>query len=356
MFATDESLAFAPVGFANEEALQDHIEQHPNVLDVISRMNRQDASLFIIGREFSVQSGFVDFLATDVEASLYIIETKLTGNPELRRTVIGQVLEYASNLRDMSYEAFAAQCSDYLQMPFAQALADFYQGQSRDSEEVARSVGEYEALIRGNVKRGQFNIVVATDTINLDIQRLFNFIDEKTTDRLNFIVLEINRYEIDSRVFLHSNVAWAAKYIRSLYSRRVLREQDYVASLLPPTRELIRFVDRWCTDKELSKTPTTKGLSWKNDAGAGGSVHVAEDHIATNWSTIRVQDEAFEEFKKGTMRHAEEAGFELMGGKTGGFRARFDDLLQRDDAGGFLSLAHSVMKEANRLASVSSER
>jgi len=355
LIPTDKGTRFKSLPFASEKELQDQIEAHPGVLDVLSTINKQDTSLLIIGREFAVQSGSIDFLATDAEGTVYIVETKLAANPELRRAVIGQVLEYASNLRDMPYEVFEAQCSDYCQRPLAHALTDFYRNQAND-DDAARGPGEYEWGPQRGLEQAQFNIVVVTDAINFEIQRLFNYIDEVTSDNLNFIVLEINKYQVEGKTYLHSNVAWAAKYIRSLFSRRVLREQDYLASLLPPIRELVAFIDRWCTAQGLSKTATTKGLSWKNDAGAGGSVHVAVDHIATNWATIRVHDDAFGELKRITMRRANEAGFELIGGKTGGFRARFDDLLRLDAAEVFLSLANNVMKEANRLASAGGEK
>ena len=53
----------------------------------------------ILSREFGVQAGAIDLLACDIDANIYLIETKLAENPELRR-----VSRYGNNgLDDARY-------------------------------------------------------------------------------------------------------------------------------------------------------------------------------------------------------------------------------------------------------------
>jgi hypothetical protein len=49
-------------------------------------------------------SGFTDLVGVDAQGSILIVETKLARNGEIRRKVIGQVLEYAAYLWGMSFD------------------------------------------------------------------------------------------------------------------------------------------------------------------------------------------------------------------------------------------------------------
>jgi hypothetical protein len=51
-------------------------------------------------------SGSTDLLGVDSDGNVYIVECKLASNSEIRRKVIGQVLEYAAFLWNMPYEDF----------------------------------------------------------------------------------------------------------------------------------------------------------------------------------------------------------------------------------------------------------
>jgi hypothetical protein len=51
-------------------------------------------------------SGSTDLLDVDSDGNIYVVECKLASNSEIRRKVIGQVLEYAAFLWNMQYEDF----------------------------------------------------------------------------------------------------------------------------------------------------------------------------------------------------------------------------------------------------------
>ncbi len=54
--------------------------------------------------EMPVPSGFVDNLMITPSGGLVVVETKLWRNPEARREVVGQVLDYAKDLSRWGYE------------------------------------------------------------------------------------------------------------------------------------------------------------------------------------------------------------------------------------------------------------
>src|SRR4051812_19155168 len=51
-------------------------------------------------------SGYTDLLGVDGNGNILVVETKLARNDEVRRKVIGQVLEYAAYLWKMSFQDF----------------------------------------------------------------------------------------------------------------------------------------------------------------------------------------------------------------------------------------------------------
>jgi hypothetical protein len=54
--------------------------------------------------ELPLASGFVDNLYATPDGDLIVGETKLFRNPEARREVVGQVIDYAKDLSALSYE------------------------------------------------------------------------------------------------------------------------------------------------------------------------------------------------------------------------------------------------------------
>ncbi len=341
--STHSKKAFEPMRFSREKELQDSIEALPELLNPIAQLNEQGYPFFILKRELNVSSGAIDFLAVDYEGSLYIVETKLAENPEIRRAIIGQVIEYASNLSDMPYDKFSSECLKYLkrQVNLEQAVHDFYFQQRRD-DEVTPSAEEYRIAISNNLAKGRLNLVIVANQVNFEIQKLIYFIDEKTRDDLNFIVLEINKYHIDSEVFLHSHILWAAKYIKSLFSRRQIDEGTYLASLSPHVQMLVKHIDSYLSPKGLSKTANTKGLSWKHPSG--GSILVMGNVLDTNWSTLPGKKSKNEELKK-----AVEAGFAVTPSKHGRMKVDLTNSVSVNIVETYIELALSVILKADEL-------
>jgi hypothetical protein len=86
-------------GSGEEEKFRGLIEAHPEVIP-ISEINPTATVAIPIGREVTIPSvGSVDLLFLDDTGRLVVIECKLIQNPEARREVIAQLLEYGSRVR-----------------------------------------------------------------------------------------------------------------------------------------------------------------------------------------------------------------------------------------------------------------
>ena len=80
------------------------IQGHPALLPV-SDIEPGLQPLIPICMELPVPSGYVDNFMLTPEGGIVIVETKLWRNPEARREVVGQVLDYAKDLSAFTYEA-----------------------------------------------------------------------------------------------------------------------------------------------------------------------------------------------------------------------------------------------------------
>src|SRR5687767_1384759 len=93
--------AVEPVRFANEDALQALLKASPEIIPA----DPQGAALETVWcREFPTDAGPIDLLGVGSDSSVTIMECKLARNQEIRREVVGQVLDYASALWGLSAE------------------------------------------------------------------------------------------------------------------------------------------------------------------------------------------------------------------------------------------------------------
>jgi ribosomal protein L30E len=331
------------IKYKNEYELQKYINDYPSLLDPISKINKQEYPIFIISKEFNVKSGYIDLFAIDIEGNLYIIETKLAENPEIRRSVIGQVLEYANNLTEMNYDSICNECNKYFQKntDLNKIINNYYKEYIKNND-IEMGKMDYKKVISENIKNGKINIVIIANNISYEIQKLINYIDEITNDKINFIVLEINKYEIDNQIYLYSNIVWAAKYIKSLFSRSIMKENEYLESLEEELRHIIIIIDKKCNEIGLNKVSTTKGISWKSENG--GSIYVSRNILSTNWSTIKNDSNKFNKYKININNEAKRNGFILLNSKYGGFKIVLNKDIIENKIDRFIELAISVIK------------
>jgi hypothetical protein len=80
--------------------------------------------LLVIGRQvITTNSGRIDLLAIDIHGDLFIIELKRDKTP---RDVIAQVLDYASWVRDLDYEAVSEISQEYLGKELRETFKEYF--------------------------------------------------------------------------------------------------------------------------------------------------------------------------------------------------------------------------------------
>jgi hypothetical protein len=88
--------------FANETDLQELLRRQPGLLGA-EQIDPMYAPPVCIAREASMSGNNIDNLYISPEGYVTIVEAKLWKNQELRRKVLAQIIEYASNLSKRKY-------------------------------------------------------------------------------------------------------------------------------------------------------------------------------------------------------------------------------------------------------------
>jgi hypothetical protein len=154
----------------NESWIQKLIYEHPTL--VPSELLESSSDQFIpICRELPLASGasgvFLDVFGVTLSGTPVLIECKLWRNPQARREVIGQILEYSALLQGMDYEDLVALCRKRLGTDESDPLLGRTRRTNADFDE-ARFVDRVSKCLQ----TGKFILIVAGDGIRADIRRV----------------------------------------------------------------------------------------------------------------------------------------------------------------------------------------
>jgi hypothetical protein len=94
-----------------EKTLRDLLYDNPEALPV-HEFDPGYGRLVTVAKELNIPGvGFIDVLLMDERGRLVVVECKLWRNPQARREVVGQILDYARELARYSYEDLQRQVS-----------------------------------------------------------------------------------------------------------------------------------------------------------------------------------------------------------------------------------------------------
>ena len=173
--------------YGDERELQKLLAESPDLIPA-QDMRESVGQLIAVVREVKVDIGFIDFLGFSAEGEIAVIECKLANNPEIKRKVIGQVLEYGAALLLMRYDEFYQKIQERAGKP----LAELVQNEVNDpewDEELFRS------NIEENLKTGNFILVIVVDEINDALTRIIRFLNACGSPNFSFAALEMRRFQ-----------------------------------------------------------------------------------------------------------------------------------------------------------------
>ncbi|WP_200344585.1 hypothetical protein [Rhodovibrio sodomensis] len=152
----------------DEAWLQDMLFRHPDILPVRD-LEPGFGDLVPICRELPTNSGSCDNLYLTAEGDIVLAECKLWRNPESRREVLSQVIDYARDLASWSYEDLERAARNGLgSRVFADSRLVDVISDDLDEETAARRIG----AISRNLRLGRMLLLVVGDGINEQVERL----------------------------------------------------------------------------------------------------------------------------------------------------------------------------------------
>jgi hypothetical protein len=172
-----------------EFELQKLLVDSPSIIP-IDEIREGAAPLVFAVSEFGLPgSGASDVLAFSPHGDIAIIECKLATNPEIKRKVIGQILEYASYLWEMSYEELDKQ----LQKLKGKSLADLV------AEHVDKEWDEeqFREGVKQTLETGSFILIIVVDEINEELRRITRYLNECSKSAFSLHALEMKRFQVD---------------------------------------------------------------------------------------------------------------------------------------------------------------
>lgn len=195
----NRSMRVGLLGKNLEDALQYLMEQYPQLIPgkQISPASDDPPRFVLLRREMPVGSWSLDHLYIDQRGVLTLVETKLAQNPESRREVIGQIMEYASNAFDAWGEGRARTSS-----------ADYYRAQGKNLDEVLLNefgnesfdLDSFWQLAEDNLRRRRIRLIIAGDQLRPEVRRMIEFINAEMQN-VEILGLELGCYgETDTSV------------------------------------------------------------------------------------------------------------------------------------------------------------
>ncbi|MCA1724401.1 MAG: hypothetical protein LC748_09190, partial [Thermomicrobia bacterium] len=177
--------------------LQKWIAQHPPLL-AGDQMNAESPRRWIlIGAELAIPSELdgsgrwpIDHLFVDQDAIPTIVETKRSSNPEIRRQVVGQMIDYAANsIRYLPISSirsyFQATCMKDKCEP-SEKLTGLL-GPDADAE-------QFWELVESNLKAGRIRLVFVGDVIPPELRRAVEYLNDQMRDA-EVLAVEVKQFK-----------------------------------------------------------------------------------------------------------------------------------------------------------------
>lgn len=172
----------------SEAWLRDTLFDHPELLPVAD-LDASYGPLLPLCKELRTPAGPIDIAFINAHGQLTLVECKLWRNPESRRKVVAQILDYARTLKEWSYADLQRQV----------AMAS---GRGGDTPyEIVRSshpeLEEHHFIdsVTRSLKNGRFLLLVAGDGIREDIHGIADLINRNATSGFSFGQVEVALYE-----------------------------------------------------------------------------------------------------------------------------------------------------------------
>lgn len=245
-------------GRSLEDALQTLLQDYPGIIPgaQIDPSSDDPPRFALLRREMPVGGWSLDHLYVDQFGILTLIETKLLENPQSRRDVIGQIIEYAANA-GVSWAGGNAR----------QHATHFWNKEGKDIDDVLRDafpdldIQELWRTVESNLEQGRLRLIIAADSIRPEVRRMIEFLNSEMTNA-EVLGLELRVYgEEDGQIILAPRIVgqtqaladrkgpsagetnWDSRRLREVFEEMPEDESRPLTAILDWAVEKDRFIE-----------------------------------------------------------------------------------------------------------------
>jgi len=180
----------------DEAWLQELIRTNPGLLP-IGEIEPAFAPLVSIGREVSTDVGPIDNMYLSPQGYLTIVEAKLWRNPEARRQVVGQIIDYAKEISRWSFSDLDGRVLAYSKKYCGSesgVIATLRAFEPVEESEEAQLID----TISLNLKRGRFLLLVVGDGIGESVEEMADFLSQAPQLQFTLALVELQVYDLET--------------------------------------------------------------------------------------------------------------------------------------------------------------
>lgn len=175
----------------DENWLQKFIFEHHTAIP-INEIELAFAPLIPVCRELPTNAGPVDLLFVNNDGLLTLVECKLWKNPEARREVVGQILDYAKEISRWTYQHL----EDAIGKTQKTSKKSLFQLVSEYSD-----VDEQDFIdsVSRNLRRGRFLLLIIGDGIRENVEQMAEFLQKYAYLNFGFALVEFGVFGVPNR-------------------------------------------------------------------------------------------------------------------------------------------------------------
>ena len=208
-------------GSLSEATLQNLLFRYPETLP-IATIDPAYMGVIPVCKELRTPSGYVDALFVNPHGRLVLVEFKLWRNPEARREVIGQILDYAKDLASWDYEDLQREVSLNTRRT-GNVLFDLVRNVNNVLNE-----NDFVDNVSRHLKRGEFLLLIVGDGIQEGVESIVDFVQRHSGLHFNLALVEAALYrDASDQLFVHPRVLARTEIVQ-----RFTFEGDF-ASVVP---------------------------------------------------------------------------------------------------------------------------
>ena len=193
----NQSLELEPIDLTSDTAfkydedwLQQKIEEYPALLPV-TEIDPIFSELIPVCREFRTSVGPLDNLYVNELGMLTLVECKLWRNPQARRKVVGQILDYAQELSRMDYDELVSRINSRT----GRSGNSLYDIVSERAEEINEK--DFVDSVTRNLSRGRFLLLIVGDGIHENVENISAYLQEHAQLNFTFALVQQNLYKLN---------------------------------------------------------------------------------------------------------------------------------------------------------------